>query len=294
MNYPKIGQQLFDAGFEPVPLLPREKYPTMKGWHNASLPIKWPSERHGIGLRTGKLTGIDIDIYDTDMVAELLSCFDGIEIVTRVGMAPKTLIPVICPEVAGKITSNKWQDNEGRLNQIEVLSYGQQFVAYGIHPDTNRPYEWSGELLDHELTVIPMQFIDDLFGRFNELSKVAGWKNITVKAKQAHAKHKVRKSGSRKSGNKPGDLYNRCCSITDVLQEYGWHHYRGDYWCRPGKKHGVSGTVFDDKTFWCFTSATCLLPDRAYDNFGLLTMYEYGGDFAAAAKAVCRTLQEVV
>lgn len=280
-SYAQTALQLYNAGFEPVPIAPRKKYPTLKGWSTIQLPILlWPKS-HGIGLRTGKLSAIDIDVYSPREVDDLLHCFEGLEIITRVGMAPKTLIPILCPEVAGKIISNKWRDSEGRINQIEILSYGQQFVAHGVHPDTKRPYEWSGDLLSHELSVIPMQFIDHLFSRLDQLAIKAGWKNISV----IESKPRIRKSRN-KSGNKPGDLYNRACKIQDVLEEYGWTHWRGDYWTRPGKKHGISGTVFDDNTFWCFTSSTCLIPDRTYDCFGLMAFYEFDGDFAAAAKAL--------
>lgn len=294
-HYKKKSSLLYARGFEPIPIAPGKKYPTLKGWPTIELPITpWP-EGCGIGLRTGLLTAIDIDIYAPDMVAELLRCFDGTEIITRVGQPPKTLIPVICPELNKKLTSNKWADLDGVANQIELLSYGQQFVAYGIHQGTGKPYQWSGDLLHHSLPVIPIKMIEHLFASFNKLAASNGWTNITVNEQRSRKVCKIRKGTRKKreTGNKPGDLYNRCCSITDILQEYGWRHCRGDYWTRPGKRYGVSGTVYDDGTFWCFTSSTCLEPDRSYDCFGLLAMYEHAGDFAAAARALCRTMREV-
>ncbi len=33
---------------------------------------------------------------------------------------------------------------DGTVAQIEVLGEGQQFVAYGVHPDTGQPYAWQG------------------------------------------------------------------------------------------------------------------------------------------------------
>lgn len=283
-DYPKLATRLYhEKNLEPIPIAPGKKFPTIKSWPDIRLPFEqWP-KNHGIGLRTGRLSAIDIDVYFAQVVEDLLSFFDGLEILTRIGQAPKVLVPIICPEVAGKILSDQWSDENGVLHRIEILSYGQQFVAYGIHPDTKSPYQWSGDLLSHSLPVVPMQFIDGLFARFNVLAAGAGWTNITVKVKQVKS---TRRRGCRAvTGNKPGDLYNRACSIKDCLEEYGWTHYQGDYWTRPGKKHGISGTIFDN-SFWCFTSSTCLEPDRSYDCFGLLAMYECSGDFAAAAKAV--------
>src|SRR5690606_1263030 len=31
----------------------------------------------------------------------------------------------------------------GQIHRVEVLGRGQQFVAYHVHPDTGRPYEWT-------------------------------------------------------------------------------------------------------------------------------------------------------
>lgn len=287
----ELAKPLYEKGFELCPIAPGKKYPANPGWPNAdtaSLVKAWP-DKHGVGIRTGIQTGIDIDVYNKRIVNGLLHCFDGVEILTRIGLPPKALVPVICPEVKKKICSDKWVDKNGVINQIELLSYGQQFVAFGIHPDTKKPYRWSGDLLAHELPVIPLAMIDFLFATFNKLAERAGWTNITIKERKTCRIRKAR----NKNRNKPGDVYNRCCSISNVLEEYGWKHYRGDYWTRPGKTHGVSGTVFDDNTFYCFTSSTCLEPGRSYDCFGLLAMYEYGGNFTAAAKAVRRTLQEV-
>lgn len=289
----ELAKLLYEKGFELCPIVPGKKYPTIPGWPKKDTVVfvkNWPP-CHGIGIRTGrKIMGLDIDIYHKTVIRELLHLFDGISYITRVGMPPKTLIPFVCPGIKKKVCSDKWVDDNGVVNQIEILSYGQQFVAYGIHPETQQPYQWSGDLLTHELPVISTAMVDLLFSRFNELAGNAGWTNITSRSRKTY---KIRKVGN-KSGNKPGDIYNRCCSVTDVLKEYGWNHYRGNYWTRPGKKHGVSGTVFDKHTFYCFTSSTCLEPGRSYDCFGLLAMYEYGGDFSLAANAVLRTLREVV
>ncbi len=280
-TYSDAATQLYAKGFLPIPLTPRKKYPSMHGWQKCTEIIQpWP-HNHGVGLLCGEsVTGIDLDIYDTGMIAELLKCFDGIDILTRVGQPPKILIPVACPEVKSKIISDQWADQDGTVNRIEILSKGQQFVAFGIHPATGKPYQWSCDLLTHSLPVIPLSMIERIFARFYELAIRAGWKNITIKPE----KYTVRKKDG--NGNKPGDLYNRAVLITDVLLEYGWKCYRGKHWTRPGKAKGVSGAVMENGNFWCFTSSTCLEPDRSYDSFGLMAMYEFSGDFSAAARAV--------
>ena len=46
-------------------------------------------------------------------------------------------------------------------NKVEVLGIGQQFVAYGIHPETHKPYQWlNGSLADQELWMLPTIDLD--------------------------------------------------------------------------------------------------------------------------------------
>ena len=282
-NDNNLAGQLFSQGYEPIPIAPGQKYPTAKGWPTMQPPVnQWPAN-HGIGIRTGKLSAIDMDIYDAGMIQALLKTFNDWNILTRVGQPPKLLIPVVCHDVKSKMLSNQFRDQDGRLNRIEVLSYGQQFVAYGIHPDTGRPYMWDGDLTRHTPPTIPWGMITTLFSAFARLASAAGWEDITPR----HDRTTIRnKANTKHRGDRPGDLYNRACSIDEVLTEYGWRHWRGPYWTRPGKKNGVSGTILDTGYFWCFTSSTVLEPDRAYDSFGLLTYFEFNGDFAAAGRAV--------
>jgi hypothetical protein len=45
-------------------------------------------------------------------------------------------------EVRPKIETPTLRLPDGTIAQIEVMGQGQQIVAYGIHPDTRREYEW--------------------------------------------------------------------------------------------------------------------------------------------------------
>lgn len=173
-DYPRLATELFAKDYEPIPIAPGQKFPTLKNWQNIKLPIRmWP-QWHGIGLRTGgNLVGIDIDVYFPEMVKKLLVLLRKLcgEFTYRVGMPPKVLTPVCCPEITSKITSNKWIDQHGVINQIEVLSKGQQFVAHGVHPDTQEPYRWyGGSLLSQPPPSISK---DQVFEFFNLLSSLA-------------------------------------------------------------------------------------------------------------------------
>ena len=83
------------------------------------------------------LLALDIDILDAavsielaDKAAEML----GATPLLRIGRAPKRLLLYSCKHATARPAYV-----EGK---VELLSDGAQFVAFGIHPDTGRPYEW--------------------------------------------------------------------------------------------------------------------------------------------------------
>jgi len=295
-SYPELALQLFERGLQPIPIAPRQKYPTIKGWQSISLPISpWP-KNYGIGLRTGELTGIDIDIYDTDLVDLLVDNIRTVypEIITRVGYPPKVLIPAIVPGLSQKTTTTKWLDEHGVINQIELLNHGQQFVSHGIHPDTNEPYRWDGDILTASLPEISFDFLRELKALFEMECQERGWTELVLK--KADVK-KVRTSPREDAGNAPGSIYNRITPIEDVLEHYGWSHTVGSHWRRPGKKRGISGHV-ENGFLICFTTSTCLpgacdgrFPS-VHDSFDLLAYYEHDGDKSDAAKAILLEVAE--
>lgn len=294
-EYNKLALGLYQKGYEPIPIKPGQKYPTIKGWRTADCSkfvTTWPKD-HGVGLRTGKVTAIDIDVYHAEVVDALvrqIAIFPDGDFLQRVGQPPKVLIPVICPELKSKMVSNKWVDAQGVINQIEILSHGQQFVAYGIHPGTKKHYEWSDDLLSHSLPTLPVTLVETIFEYFDQLAEERGWTNLSKKEKKA--KKEVVRRKTANTGDMPGEIYNRSVSVETVLEHYGWTHYQGQYWTRPGKDRGVSGSVLGD-IFWCFTSSTCLEPESANDAFEVLAQYEFGGDKSACARALHQMMREV-
>ncbi|MFZ3585219.1 bifunctional DNA primase/polymerase, partial [Loktanella sp. DJP18] len=132
--------QLFENGYEPIPIRPNQKAPAVSRWTSVTIDkaviAEW-SVRHptcGIGLRTGRLVGIDIDVLDPDRAhaAQALAFARFGETLVRVGLWPKRLLLYRTDTPFPKMKSG----------QIEVLGAGQQFVAFGMHPGTGQPYGW--------------------------------------------------------------------------------------------------------------------------------------------------------
>lgn len=163
-NYASLGLKLLAQGFEPIPV--KGKQPVVPGWQNVELTEQqvgyWAANGKGplnVGIRTGLLAPVDIDIYHEEvsaLVAEKFQARFG-KAPMRIGMPPKCMLLYRAEEPGPKITSDTYICRDKLDHRVEILGVGQQFVAYGPHPDTLRPYTWPAEnLLDLELWELPV------------------------------------------------------------------------------------------------------------------------------------------
>lgn len=145
------GPALLRRGFKPIPV--NGKRPVTKAWVNAPMhPDQigfWAEEfpRLNTGLRTEDLVAVDIDIYHHDVADAVEAAFvarfgPGLK---RLGQVPKRLLLYGAKAPGLKITSPIYKTMDGMEHKVEILGDGQQFVAYGIHPDSRRPYQWVGD-----------------------------------------------------------------------------------------------------------------------------------------------------
>jgi hypothetical protein len=109
------------------------------------------SEEHpewsSTSVRCGDVVAIDCDVAEETVAEEIrreaLSCF-GKAFPTRVGHPPKFLLMCRTATRFGKLWTDKYVQPNGDQSRVEVLANGQQFIAFGIHPKTGKPYEWFG------------------------------------------------------------------------------------------------------------------------------------------------------
>jgi len=168
--FQKHALYLFEKGYEPIPITPGYKYPRgLKEWQNTKITpdqIKeWNSNSYadaGIGIRTAKTPAIDIDVQHDDVVCRTIEMIEMVmghpHPILRIGLPPKVLLPCRTDHPFRKLVSSKYRSPDGREHKLEILGKGQQFVAYGIHPDTRKPYVWDGplELLDFHRNELPL------------------------------------------------------------------------------------------------------------------------------------------
>lgn len=169
--------KLHRGGYRPVPVLGAHvamkaagKRPMMKGWETVCASAdeteitRWTKAQRNCtntGLLCGDLVGVDIDVLDWDH-AHRLTCIAtemlGISPLSRIGRAPKILLAFRTDAPFDKVQTSEFHMLNGTVARVEVLATGQQFVGFGIHPDTKAPYHWPEcSPLDvplHELPVV--------------------------------------------------------------------------------------------------------------------------------------------
>ena len=154
----QLGASLVDHGFAILPIQPGTKKPGMyrnQVWHDypqwsrhcerdttdheVSIWGDWPEA--GIGIAAGRVIGIDIDVLHSEPLAQQIEALArrllGDTPAIRIGRAPKRLLVY---RAAQPFRGFKYPP-------IEVLGLGQQFLAYGVHPDTGKPYYWPVQTL---------------------------------------------------------------------------------------------------------------------------------------------------
>ena len=144
---------LLRAGFSPLPCTGKKVL--MKEWTTLPEPTRHEIESWGrtapaylsTGIRTKHTPALDIDILDpvaAEAVERLVrERFEGQgQILVRFGLEPKRCIPFRTDALFSKIAA-KFGEEEGG-ERLELLADGQQFIAFGIHKDTRRPYRWFG------------------------------------------------------------------------------------------------------------------------------------------------------
>lgn len=146
------GERLVELGYTVLPIKPGSKRPDIKDWPRHATTgadvVKWYSNgraQHGVGINARNTPAIDVDVLDPE-VAQAMSdaidqIFPGVSLMTRTGLAPKFLIPFRSDEPFRKLSSQTYTDGKND-HKVEILGDGQQFVAYAVHPETKRAYEW--------------------------------------------------------------------------------------------------------------------------------------------------------
>ena len=188
VTYDLYGRQAYGNGYIVIPIAPGKKYPAVQeNWQDIREPL--PFRDHldcGIGVLCGvgdtPVYAVDVDILDEETVEYVDSVLRGLgDLVYRVGKAPKRLYLFKSSEPGiTKMATAVYESGGDEVGKIEILGKGQQFVAFGAHPDTKKPYRWpedsvlSRESID--LPEITREQMAELISDFKTYADMVGFK----------------------------------------------------------------------------------------------------------------------
>lgn len=191
MNYGTLAMDLYNNGYQPVPIKPGSKRPTHDDWQHesgeAAVLDHINSRRCSWGVGINNIDAIDVDIYNKDLADKVEAYIQRIKprFLKRVGQVPKFLVPVHPDSGLNRKMKSSWKDQDGTEHAIELLhKHQQQFVAYAIHPDTGQPYVWysNGDPLTVPAADLDIWTADELNGLleyFDGLCEAAGFTRQT-------------------------------------------------------------------------------------------------------------------
>jgi len=174
----ELGHTLLENGYELIPIKKGFKSPAIRGWQNTKATPedveKWAGiPRHGgYGVLTARTPGVDIDCHDEAITQKMVD-YCAIELgfaPKRVGLPPKVLLVYRTEAPFKKISSPTFEDSSGVKHKVEILGEGQQFVAFGIHPETKKSYSWPEksilEIPHNQLPLITMKQAQEVVDYF--------------------------------------------------------------------------------------------------------------------------------
>ena len=152
---------------------------------------QWLSFKANIGLRSSRFPGIDIDVLDEALAKEIEDVAVYILGLAprRIGLPPRRLLIYRCNTTFPKMAL-RFETDAKQEFLVEVLAEGQQYVIYGIHPATRKPYTCE-PMLDHlhpdELNVIDEKRINQFFSELGTILTEKGFRLINCHApKEKH------------------------------------------------------------------------------------------------------------
>jgi len=141
---------------------------------------RWESDGANVGLRAGRFPGLDIDSTDDGIATAVqeLALRELGPAPLRVGKPPKRLLMYRTDDPFGRM--RMWlEDVKKTTHLIELLGEGQQYLVFGTHPATMRPYQWSVPELPAagDLTRITR---DKVAALFDQIAREFGGRGFTV------------------------------------------------------------------------------------------------------------------
>lgn len=180
ITYGSHGKELFKNGYQVIPLASETKIPVTEGWVHASSPPEYTKYPNcSIGIRCGThdpVYAIDIDVTNFDFIEGMVKESGLSQAPHRIGSFPKRLY--LFKGLTDKI--RKKSSSKYIEGHVEILGFGQQFAAFGVHPKTKRPYQWPYgspvSINQNALPILTEIDMTNLLNLFEEMADVYGFR----------------------------------------------------------------------------------------------------------------------
>ena len=220
----RLRVRLHRNGYRPLPITApghpiknAGKAPSLPQWRQKaerateSDIMAWSSDQVGVardtntGLLCGELIALDIDAIDLALAKEMTRLAEtwlGVTPLLRIGQAPRCLLVYRTSQRnMTKIATPEMFLSDGTKAQVEVLGEGQQFVAYGTHPVTMKPYVWDlASPLDTPVSDLPVVTRDKLLDLVDAAEKLLRAKGGLTKQERAGTGTKKKAPRGRTGG----------------------------------------------------------------------------------------------
>jgi hypothetical protein len=169
-------------GYWHIPV--KDKGPRIKGWSRKRIKAEQVDgylRHHADHQRTGILCGNDLVAIDIDaptqvacdkLMARLMEIPSAAQAPRRTGKPPKCLFLFRATEPGDKSVTPAFTV-DGQKHQVEILRAGQQFVAFGDHVETGKPYTWAnGSPLDIRPEDLPVITNDEIVALLKDSEQI--------------------------------------------------------------------------------------------------------------------------
>jgi hypothetical protein len=146
-----LRRSILAHGFQPVAVRTKTKRPVDDGWQRHKGDLRFIPYALSTGVSCHNLRAVDIDIDDPEKASVAIALAEetlgATSLVRFRTQSPRRLLVYRGAAPKRTIFGPSHRDESGKKIyewKIEILGDGQQFVAYGLHPDDGLPYEWEG------------------------------------------------------------------------------------------------------------------------------------------------------
>lgn len=284
----EIVQTYQKAGLRCLPTK-KTKAPATSKWRNTVVSLDEFEGAYGIGVKCGKVSdGLEVFDFDNHFgnAKEILSEYLNNNEVKKIYQKYK--LPIQLTQGGGFHLLIRSEHFEGNQKLASLPRYDEKLKRW--KPDCIIETRGDGGYFCADPTPGYKVVRNNIYD-VQCISKEE--REILISTAKSFNKFSEIKKEYQEEKDRPGDLYNSdglsINEAKETLKQAGWKELSKYFWCREGKKEGISATFgkVANNVFYVFTSnGHPFEPNTAYTPFQIVALLKYKGDFKEFAKVL--------